>query len=69
MIGMLSGYIHGVPFAIVDCDLEGHDAVLMVVLDSAFAEKVTTELRRRDVRAEVVNIAPGDGPDWLPLPI
>jgi hypothetical protein len=57
-----------VPFAIVDRDLEGHDAVVMVVHDQAFAARVTTELRRREVRAEVVNIAPGEGPDWLAQP-
>jgi hypothetical protein len=57
-----------VPLAIVDRDLEGYDAVVLVVHDPVFAERVTTALRRRQVRAEVVKVAPGDGPDWLPLP-
>jgi hypothetical protein len=54
------------PFAIVDRDLEGDDAVVMVVHDPDFAERVKIRLRRRDVRADVVHHAHDEGPDWLP---
>jgi hypothetical protein len=54
-----------VAFAIVDRDLQGYDAVVMVVDDRLFAERVTAELRRRRVRAAVVSHRPWEGPDWL----
>jgi len=54
------------PFAIVDRERDGDEAVVMVVYDPAFAEAIKLGLRRRDVQADVVPQAPGEGPTWLP---
>ena len=54
------------PFAIVDRERDGDEAVVMVVYDPAFAEAIKLGLRRRDIQADVVTQAPGEGPTWLP---
>ena len=50
-----------VPFAIVDREREGTDAILMLVEDQADAETIVVELRRRDVQADAV---PSTGCAW-----
>jgi hypothetical protein len=45
-----------VPFAIVDRDRDGSGAVLMIVDDRPEADVITTELRRKGVRADVVAV-------------
>jgi hypothetical protein len=52
-------------FAIVDRDLDGDEAVVMVVQDLAFAERISAGLRRRHIRADVVTQPAGGGPGWL----
>jgi hypothetical protein len=53
---------------IIDSDLEGIDALLGVVHDHNLAEAIKGELQRGDVRAEVVPLPAGAGPDWLSPP-
>jgi hypothetical protein len=48
-------------FAIIDRDRAGADAVLLVVEDLAEAEAIAFELRRKDVRVDVV-VAVEQGP-------
>jgi hypothetical protein len=55
-------------YVIIDTDLAGTDALLGVVHDGALAEVIKGELRRRDVRAEVVPQPADAGPDWLSPP-
>jgi hypothetical protein len=54
------------PFAIIDRERDGDEAVVMVVYDPAFAEAIKRGLRRLDLQADVVPQAAGDGPSWLP---
>jgi len=42
------------PFAVIDRDRDGDDAVLMVVGDRADAEAIAMDLRRTGVRADVI---------------
>ena len=42
------------PFAVIDRDREGDEAVLMVVDDRAEAEAIAMDLRRTGVRADVI---------------
>jgi hypothetical protein len=46
------------PFAIVDREKEGVDAILMIVDEQEEAETIVVELRRRDVRADLQNTEP-----------
>ena len=46
------------PFAIVEREREGIDAILMVVEEEAEAEAIVFELRRHDVRADVRTTGP-----------
>ena len=55
-------------YVIIDADLDGTDALLGVVHDHNLAEAIKGELRRRDVRAEVVPQPADAGPDWLSPP-
>jgi hypothetical protein len=49
------------PFAIVDREREGSEAILMLVEEQANAETIVVELRRRDVQADAV---PSTGCAW-----
>jgi len=47
-----------VPFAIIDREREGTDAVLMIVDEKIDAEMIAIELRQSDLRVDVLQIPP-----------
>jgi hypothetical protein len=56
-------------FAIVDREKHGDNAILMIVEEQDVAETIVVELRRRDVKADLVaegtgDAGPGGGSRW-----